>query len=75
MPRTSNPAAPTGYDEVIGVLESLPVIVREARRRKGLSLRSAAEEIGVSFSTMSRIEAGHGCVLESAIAVLWWAAK
>lgn len=48
----------TGYGELIEVLESLPVILREARRRKGVSIRQAAIELDVSFSSISRWEAG-----------------
>jgi transcriptional regulator with XRE-family HTH domain len=33
--------------------------VKERRRTEGLSLRRAAEEAQVSFTTLSRVEAGH----------------
>jgi transcriptional regulator with XRE-family HTH domain len=33
--------------------------VREKRRDDGLSLRRAADEVQVSFTTLSRVEAGH----------------
>lgn len=64
---------PIGYAEITGVLESLPVLCREARRRKGLSLRSAADAWGVSFSSISRLEAGAddtGPTLKTVMAVL-----
>lgn len=47
---------PTSYEELAAVVESLPMLVREKRRRCGLSLREAAVEIGCSFSTITRFE-------------------
>ena len=49
-------ARPTSYDELIDVLESLPVLVREKRRRLGLSIRAAAREAGIPFSSLDRFE-------------------
>ena len=49
---------PTSYAELAALLDSLPLLIAETRRRKGLSIRSAAKEIGCSFSTVLRIEAG-----------------
>jgi len=63
---------PTPYRELAGVLEGLPLLLREARRARGLSLRAAAGEIGMSFSTVTRIEEGVDCVLSNAVAVLLW---
>jgi transcriptional regulator with XRE-family HTH domain len=34
-------------------------LLRERRRRDGLSLREAAQDVGVSFNTLARIEKGH----------------
>lgn len=48
----------TTYGELATIVESLPMLVREHRRRKGLSLREAAKEIGCSFSTLTRFEHG-----------------
>ena len=61
------------YTDVLAVIDSLPVILREARRRRGASVRAAAQEIGVSFSTVSRIETGADCNLSHAVAALRWA--
>ncbi len=69
---TSNSNAPTPYSELIGVVEALPLLVRETRRRKGLSLRAAAQEIGVSFATVARAENGEDLVLSCAVALLRW---
>lgn len=60
------------YTEVAQVLDSLPIIAREARRARGLSLRQAAREIGCSFSTLHRIEEGENCHLSHAVELLSW---
>jgi transcriptional regulator with XRE-family HTH domain len=67
---------PVGYGEILSVLDALPVIVREARRRKGLSLRDAGAAAGVAPSTLLRVEDGLlDCRLESAKALLRWASS
>lgn len=62
------------YSEVVDILDSLPRIIRETRRRKGLSLRAAGREAGLSFMTIDRAERG---VVEGNIttlrALLLWA--
>jgi transcriptional regulator with XRE-family HTH domain len=69
-------ADPTGtltpYAELAEVIAALPLLLREARRARGLSLRAAAGEIGMSFSTVTRIEAGADYTLSNATAVLEW---
>jgi len=51
----------TTYTELAAVVEQLPLLVREKRRRDGLSLREAARQLGCSFSTIGRLESGgHG---------------
>jgi DNA-binding transcriptional regulator YiaG len=69
-------AAPSSYPEIIDVLESLPVMLRETRRRKGLSLRQAAEELDVSFSSVTRWERGQtvGLGIKVIVRVLRWIA-
>ncbi len=62
----------TPYAELAEVIASLPVLLREARRSRGLSQRAAAKELGCSFSTVSRMEAGEDCALSNATAVLRW---
>ena len=62
----------TPYSEMADVLSSLALLLREARRARGLSMRAAAKEIGVSFSTVHRIENGDDCVLSNAVAVFRW---
>lgn len=46
------------YAEIIALLDALPVLCREKRRRLGLTLRTASEASGVSFNTIKRIEDG-----------------
>jgi ribosome-binding protein aMBF1 (putative translation factor) len=67
-----NPSGLTPYTELADVIASLPLLLREARRARGLSQRAAAKELNCSFATVSRIEAGDDCVLSNAVAVLRW---
>jgi ribosome-binding protein aMBF1 (putative translation factor) len=46
------------YADVISIIDQLPMMVKEKRRQRGLSLREAAEESGVSFNAISRFERG-----------------
>lgn len=64
----------TSYVEIAEVLGYLPVLTREARRARQLSQRAAARELGLSFATVSRVEAGEDCALSTATAVLRWLA-
>ncbi len=63
---------PTSYSDLTHVLTSLPLLLREARRARGLSLRAAASEAGVSFTTLTRIEHGEDAVLSNVVPVLRW---
>ena len=63
---------PTPYAELAEVLDNMGLLLREARRARGLSFRAAAAQIGCSFSTVSRIEAGEDARWESYSAVLRW---
>ncbi len=65
-------AAPSSYDELIGVLDALPVLVRETRRRRRLSLRAAGEACGMGFASVQRCESGAGLHLETVVALLRW---
>jgi hypothetical protein len=62
----------TSYGELADVLATLPLLLRAERRRRQLSVRAAAEELGMSFATVSRIEAGEDCALSNAAKVLRW---
>lgn len=65
-------ASLTSYAELADVISNLPLLLREARRQRRLSLRAAAREMGVSFSTVYRIEQGDDCALSNAMIVLRW---
>lgn len=60
------------YADLADLLGALPLLLRDARRARGLSQRAAGAQIGGSYSTVCRIEAGEGCSLYSAVAVLRW---
>lgn len=63
---------PTSYAELADVLGNLPLLLRETRRRRGLSLRAASRELGMSFSTVARFENGEDIVLSNAVDILRW---
>lgn len=61
------------YAEIADAIEQLPVLVKSARRIKQLSVRAAAAEAGVSFSTFARLELhGHEFDTGSLKAILRW---
>lgn len=60
------------YDDLANHLQHLPVLVRFTRRARGLNLREAAAESGVSFNTLSRVERGRACDVPTAIKILRW---
>ena len=62
----------TSYAEMTDVIGRLPTLLRDARRARGLSLRAAGDEMGMSFNTVARIEQGVDCALSNAVAVLRW---
>lgn len=72
--RSARPSdAPTSYVEMADVVDNLGLIVREARRARRLSLRAAAVQIGVGFTSLSRIESEiNGCNTDTLIQVLHW---
>lgn len=65
----------TPYAELAEVLANLPLLVRDRRRQQRLSIRAAAEQIGISFSTISRMENGDDMNEASLAAVLRWLAR
>lgn len=62
----------TTFSDLAKVITDLPVIVRNVRRSRGLSVRAVGRAIGVSMSTISRIENGEDCNTVSLVAVLRW---
>lgn len=68
-----DPTGPTPYGELIEVLECLPLLVRETRRRRQLSVRAAGQQAGLeNWATISRCENGAGLHLKSIVALLRW---
>src|SRR5690349_12199387 len=65
----------TSYDELADIMQALPRVLREQRRIHRLSLRAAAAEIGVSFSTVSRLESGEVVMSDVVQAVLRWLSR
>lgn len=62
----------TSYAELADVLEALPLLVRETRRRRGLSLRAVGRELDMAASSVDRLERGQNCDLGAAVAYLRW---
>ncbi len=74
---TAHPPEPTSgdlasYADLAAVLSILPLLLREARRTRRLSVRAAGAQIGCAPATVSRLERGDDCSLANAIAVLRW---
>jgi DNA-binding transcriptional regulator YiaG len=66
---------PTPYEELISVIELLPELVREKRRRDRLSYAVAAKQIGLSTPTLYNFEnrKGQGTAhANTLLAVLRW---
>lgn len=60
-------------DAALSVLDQVPALLRTEREARGLSLRDAADQVGVPHTTLSRIEAGAGDhALSNVVAVLRW---
>jgi transcriptional regulator with XRE-family HTH domain len=54
------------------VFRNLPLIVREARRARGVSGRAAARQMGVDFNTLARLERGHDVRIDVIAPILRW---
>lgn len=62
----------TSFGEFAQILDELPVVLRGVRRSRGLSLREAARQIDVSFSTVDRVEKGEDCDTGTLRLILRW---
>ena len=63
----------TSYTDLADVVEQLPLLVREHRRRTRMSLREAGRQLGCSASTLSRLESGeHGVDTALVVRLLRW---
>jgi transcriptional regulator with XRE-family HTH domain len=56
----------------LNVLDSIPAMLGAACRRRGISDREAARQIGIAPATISRIRAGRGYATDTAAAILTW---
>ena len=56
-------------------IEDLSRLLRDRRATKGLGLRAAAEEAGVSFNTFARVEKGHVPDIETFSRMARWAGR
>jgi DNA-binding transcriptional regulator YiaG len=65
----------TTYAEILAVLDVLPFLVRETRRRRGLSVRQVGELLDLSFSTVSRFEDGKTVHSRHLVTLLRWVAE
>ena len=66
---------PTSFAEFADILDSMPVILLNVRRARGVSQREAATQAGMSFSTISRMESGEEFTSTSLRAILVWLEK
>lgn len=66
---------PAGYAELLRILANLPLLVLEKRRRLGLSQRAAADQTGLTFSTICRAEQGYDMRLSTAMELLEWVGR
>ena len=53
-------------------IQDLGRLLKDRRKTKGIGLRTAAEQSGVSFNTLSRVERGHVPDLETFTRVARW---
>lgn len=60
------------YSDLADVLERLPALLQQERQSRGLNMRAAAAQIGVSQPTICHVEAGGGASLWTAVSVLRW---
>ena len=60
------------YLELADIIDALPMLLVQERRARNMTMKAAADEIGLSHATLSRIETGGGFHADSAAAVLRW---
>lgn len=56
-------------------IEDLAKLLRDRRATKGLGLRAAAKETGVSFNTLARVEKGHVPDIETFSRIARWVGR
>ena len=62
----------TSYAELAEIITHLPMLAREHRRGGRLSLRTAADQIGMGFNSLYRFEKGCDVNFASLVAILRW---
>lgn len=61
------------YAELAAVLDAAPLLLRERRRERRLSMRAAAGEIGCGATTILRFESGDGGIAtDTLIQIVRW---
>ncbi len=60
------------YTDCARAIQDISVIVRAARRSRGLSLRQTATQAGLAYGTLHRVESGFGCDSYTLVALLMW---
>lgn len=53
-------------------IESLPAAAKAVRQARLMSLRDAADQIGIPFNNLARFEQGGNCTLATVVAVARW---
>ena len=66
------PEAENDAEALVAALEALPAAVRAERERRGLSLRTAAAEMGTAFNSLTRLEQGRNSTLAQVRAAAEW---
>ena len=56
-------------------IDDLAKLLRDRRATKGVGLRAAAEEAGVSFNTLARVEKGHVPDIETFSRIARWVGR
>lgn len=57
---------------VADALEALPAAIAAVRTARRLSLRDAAEQMGIPHSNLDRLEKGGNCTLTTLVAAVRW---
>lgn len=62
----------TDIEKAISILDLLPKLMASKRQMLRLTLREVAEQVGVNYGTLSRMERGDNATLKNAVLVLKW---
>lgn len=70
MPRSRNP-----HIKAAAVIQALPLTVTAVREQRGLSIRAAAREIGIGYTTLIAAEQGEHIRSDTVVKILNWIGK